>query len=105
LNHVARQCVARGIEFTAEHRRFLKELRYAITLRQQLARRSGKHVIGTPDLLRAWDERLDRLAADESGRPFGLPQEPRGDHRDDRHRRSSGSMSSLRGFLVTSLFE
>jgi alkylation response protein AidB-like acyl-CoA dehydrogenase len=70
LEEVARRYAEAGIEFTAECRRFLKELLYAITLQQQLARRIGKPVPDTLDLLRAWDERLDRVAADDPANLF-----------------------------------
>jgi hypothetical protein len=42
LDLVAQQCEAAGIEFTDEHRKFLKELLYVISLQQQLAQHTGE---------------------------------------------------------------
>jgi hypothetical protein len=65
LDRVAHQCEAAGIEFTDEHRKFLRELLYVISLQQQLAQRTGEPAPDVLDLLLAWGDRLDRLTADD----------------------------------------
>ena len=58
------------LELTDDHRKFLKELLYLISLQQQLAERTGEPVADVLELLRAWGERLDRLAADDPAELF-----------------------------------
>jgi hypothetical protein len=70
LDRVAQQCQAAGIEFTDEHREFLKELLYVIHLQQQLAQRTGEPVLDVLELLRAWGGRLDRLTDDDPATLF-----------------------------------
>jgi hypothetical protein len=59
LDRVAQQCEAAGIEFTEEHRKFLRELLFVISLQQRLAERTGE------------PERADR-----SFRETALPMQP-----------------------------
>jgi hypothetical protein len=70
LDRVAHQCEAAGIEFTDEHRKFLRELLYVISLQQQLAQRTGEPEVDLLDLLRAWGDRFDRLTADDPAELF-----------------------------------
>jgi hypothetical protein len=70
LDRVAQQCEDAGIEFTEEHRKFLRELLYVISLQQRLAERTGEPVGDVLELLRAWGDRLDRVMADDPAELF-----------------------------------